>query len=48
MCNSDAPELYNCNVCNQFDGPYQPYPPTKQQKKDWLDNFYRDLYDTHE
>jgi hypothetical protein len=39
-CNSDAPELYDCPVCNYYssaDG--NPWPPTKETKNVWWKRF---------
>ena len=40
LCNSDAPELYDCPCCNYYHsskGPDYPFPPTKETKAEWLD-----------
>jgi len=31
-CNSDAPELYDCPVCEFYSGTY---PPSKETKEKW-------------
>lgn len=33
MCNSDAPELYDCPVCDWYKGPF---PPSKGLRAKWL------------
>lgn len=41
QCNSDAPELYDCPVCEYYSGHSkdQPYPPTKETKAKWWAKF---------
>jgi hypothetical protein len=41
-CNSDAPELYDCNVCSNYNNSY-PFPPSKVTKGIWLHNYKIDL-----
>jgi len=40
-CNSDAPELYDCPVCEYYRGAYPPSPETKQR---WWSRFVNELY----
>ena len=35
-CNSSAPLLYECKVCNYYNGIF---PPSKNEKKIWLKKF---------
>lgn len=35
-CNSDAPEIDDCHVC---EGYRAPYPPTEETKKRWMERF---------
>ncbi len=36
QCNSDAPALYYCPVCNYYS---QMYPPTKETKQGWRERW---------
>ena len=41
QCNSDAPELYACPVCEYYHGEY---PPSAETKAAWLSRFEHELY----
>ena len=38
-CNSDAPAIDTCNVCNGE----RSYPPTKQTKKNWYKTYSNEV-----
>jgi len=39
-CNSDAPELYGCSICNFYHGPF---PPEQGTKSLWWARFENEL-----
>lgn len=41
-CNSDAPELYDCKVCNWYQTSFSGM-PDKETKAIWWDRFIKDL-----
>lgn len=41
MCNSDAPELYDCPCCHYYSsGSGDKFPPTKATKINWWETYY--------
>ncbi len=40
QCNSDAPFLYDCPVCEYYHGPF---PPPKELKKEWWEKFKKKI-----
>lgn len=43
-CNSDAPELYDCSVCNYYSqASGDKYPPSKSTKDKWIKKYIEEI-----